>query len=233
MGSNWLELNLTKDEDEYVRRYAALYKAAYVETIDTIFGYARALKILHDRHVGMGYPAKTYLDALVQYGFTNRDGGPLNKAIRSHLKQLLENESDVRAWWDKVSKTRPARDWLSAKAIWTHWRESKKPPDAPHRASPYTAMKATNIELQEQLHKAEAENRLLRTDDGGNYFTAESSAEEIGDAVAAVIRSSPRKMRAVAAHLNKRAKEIEALTKTARPKGAGKGKAVGKSGVPG
>ncbi len=50
----------------------------------------------------------------------------MNKAIRSHLKALLENKEKVRAWWALVPE-RTKRDWLSAKAIYTHWTASVKP----------------------------------------------------------------------------------------------------------
>jgi len=86
------------------------------------------------------------------------------------------------------------------------------------KPSPYAQMRATNVELQEQLNKSLAENREMRaTNDGGNYFTADSSAEQIANSVANLIRTSPAKMRAVASLLNKLAKEYEARTKTARP----------------
>jgi hypothetical protein len=79
-------------------------------------------------------------------------------------------------------------------------------------------MRATNIELQEQLNKSLAENREMHaTNDGGNYFTADSSAEQIANSIANLIRTSPAKMRAVASLLNKLAKEYEARTKIARP----------------
>jgi hypothetical protein len=164
MGNNWMELGLTKDEEEFVRRGAELYKITYLDTIDNIFVIARSIKILHDRYHGSGIRGG-FTDALVQYGFTARDGGPMNKAIRSHLSQLLAHEAEVRAWWEKVPE-RVKRDWLSAKAIHRHWTNSKKPADAPRKPSPYAA--ATNIELQEQLHKAtklaelEAENHGLK-----------------------------------------------------------------------
>jgi hypothetical protein len=218
VANNWMELGLTKDEEELVRYGAALYKTVYLDTIDNIFTIARSLKILHDRHHGSGIRGG-FTDALVQYGFTARDGGPMNKAIRSHLSQLLENEAAVRAWWEKVPQ-RMKRDWLSAKAIHNHWSKSRKPPDAPRKPSPYTAMKATNVELQEQLHKALVENKLLRSDDGGNYFTAESAPDQIADSVANLLLASPGKIRAVATRLNVRAKEIEARLKRARPKRA-------------
>jgi hypothetical protein len=133
--SNWMDLGLTEDEEKFVRIGAALYKAVYLDTIDNIFVIARSLKILHDRHHSTGIKGG-FTDALVQYGFTARDGGPMNKAIRSHLGQLLEHEAEVRAWWETVPQP-TKRDWLSAKAVWSHWTNSKKPPAVPRQ--PYVA----------------------------------------------------------------------------------------------
>ena len=70
-----------------------------------------------------------------------------------------------------------------------------------------------------ELAKALADNRNLRSaDDGGNLFTADSSAEQIANSIAECIRSSPAKMRAVASRLNALAKDFETRIKTARPK---------------
>ena len=86
------------------------------------------------------------------------------------------------------------------------------------KPSAFAQMKATNIELQEQLNKSLAENRDMRTaNDGGNYFTADSSGEHIANSVANLLRTSPAKMREVARLLNKLAKEFEARIKIARP----------------
>jgi hypothetical protein len=88
MSGNWLELGLTKDEETIVRRAAQIYKTVYLDTIDNVFEVARALKILQDRHQMLGVRG-TLADALVQFGFTARDGGAMNKALISHHKQLL------------------------------------------------------------------------------------------------------------------------------------------------
>jgi hypothetical protein len=86
------------------------------------------------------------------------------------------------------------------------------------KPSPYTQMKMTNVTLQEELNKALTENREMRTaNDGGNYFTADSSGEHIANSVANLLRTSPAKMREVARLLNKLAKEFEERIKTARP----------------
>jgi hypothetical protein len=87
------------------------------------------------------------------------------------------------------------------------------------RPSPYKQMQATNIELQEQLNQSRAENRELRiADDGGNLFTENLSAAHVIKSVGNLFRTSPAKLRAIATGLNAFAKDIEDLTKTARPK---------------
>jgi hypothetical protein len=180
-----MELGLTKDEEEIVQRGAELYKTTYLDTIDNIFTIARALKILQDRHRGSGIRGGL-ADALVQYGFTSRDGGPMNKAIRSFHTQCLDNEDAIRKWWAEVPE-RAKRDWLSAKAIYTHWNKTRKP--ARTTPSHWAQMRATN-----------------------------SSAEHVIKSVGNLFRTSPKKLRAIATGLTKFAKDIEDLTKTARPK---------------
>jgi len=217
MASNWMELRLTQDEEEFVKRNAETYRAVHVETIDTIFGWAKSIEILQKRFYSSGVQG-AFADALVQYGFTSRDGGPMAKSIRSNLKNLLDNEQAVRKWWASVPQ-KTKRDWISARAIHNHWKASLRPADAPRKLSAYAEMKATNIELQEQLTQRRAENRELRTaDDGGNLFTENSSAEHVIKSVGNLFRTSPAKLRAIATGLNKFAKDIEDLTKTARPK---------------
>jgi hypothetical protein len=184
MGNNWIELNLPKDAEEIVRHGAELYKAVYLDTIDNIFDIARGIATLQKYHYNMGTRGE-FAVVLVQYGYTARDGGVMNKAVRSHLKTLLENEQSVRDWWQMVNdpnnkkKYPQAHTWLSASAIHKHWRASQQPPDRIRKPSPYVQMQATNIELQNQLHKATAEIRELRSDDGGNFFTRESSTQQM------------------------------------------------------
>src|SRR5262249_32079516 len=153
-------------------------KAFYVDTIDTIFKIARALVILQKRHYGTGMRGGL-TDALVQYGFTNRDGGPMQKSIRSNYTTLLDHEAEGRKWWKGVPE-RTKRDWLSARAIHRHWIASKKPrdPDASRKPTPLQQERATNVALQEQLHEA---TTRLKTADGGNLFDLDKTgAETIG-----------------------------------------------------
>lgn len=174
MGNNWMELELTKDEEEFVRRGAELYKITYLDTIDNIFVIARSINILHDRYHGSGIKGG-FTDALVQYGFTARDGGAMNKAIRSHLSQLLAHEAEVRAWWEKVPE-RVKRDWLSAKAIHRHWTNSKKPADAPRQEAKAKSSPSHNVHVakeepvadvtrwQAEIDALKSENIMLRTE---------------------------------------------------------------------
>jgi hypothetical protein len=234
MGNNWIELNLPKDAEEIVRHGAELYKAVYLDTIDNIFDIARGIATLQKYHYNMGTRGE-FAVVLVQYGYTARDGGVMNKAVRSHLKTLLENEQSVRDWWQMVNdpknkkKYPQAHTWLSASAIHKHWRASQQPPDRIRKPSPYVQMQATNIELQNQLHKATAEIRELRSDDGGNFFTRESSAQQTADAIINVHRPSPKKLREIARIIVAAAREIEQKIKTARPKGAAGKKAAERS----
>jgi len=217
MAKNWMELNLSKDEEEIVRQGAALYKTIYLDTIDNVFVIARAVKIVHERHYSSGIKGG-FTAALVQYGFTSRDGGPMNKAIISHLKQLLENEAKVRTWWDTVPP-RVKRDWLSAKAVYTNWKRSLKPkdPDAPRKPTPLQEERATNVILQEQLH---ATQERLKTADGGNLFDLEhTGAEKIGEIIVAAWRQQPSRIETLIRTLNAELKELRARIKAARPLG--------------
>src|SRR5262249_4602021 len=128
MSDNWLELNLNEDDQKQVLEAAELYRATYVNTIDSVFKIARAIKILQARYYSSGVQGG-FGNAVLQYGFTMRDGQTtMDKSIRSNLKELLENEKAVRAWWNKVEE-RKKRDWLSARAIYRHWKASTKPAD--------------------------------------------------------------------------------------------------------
>jgi hypothetical protein len=124
----------------------------------------------------------------------------------------------VRAWWKEVPERRK-RDWLSARAIHRHWKAGPVDSDAPKKPSQLQRERATNQLLQQQLHEL---RDLLKHADGGNLFTADSSAEQIAESVGGLIRRSPSKMRAVAARLNKLAKDYEQRIKEARPAGSDK-----------
>jgi hypothetical protein len=125
VSNNWLDLGLTDDEEARVREGAEIYKATYVRTLDSVFKIAEAIRILQRCNYGSGGQG-AFAAALIQYGFINRDGGPIDKSIRSNLREMLENEEAVRAWWNKVPD-RTKRDWVSARAIYRRWKASKQP----------------------------------------------------------------------------------------------------------
>ena len=218
MGNNWIELGLTKDEEELVRKGAELWGAIYLDTIDNMFVIAKAIETLRKRHDGMGVKG-AFGDALVQYKYTARDGeSPIDKAIRSNLKEMLEHEKQVRDWWKKVPERRK-RHWVSAPTIYKHWNRSRKPvdPDAPKTPSPLAREKATSQLLQEQLREA---NARLKTADGGNLFDLEhTGAEKIGEIIVAAWRMQPGRIRTLIAALSAELKGLEARTKAARPLG--------------
>src|SRR5262249_14872553 len=151
---NWIELNLNGEEQALVDGAATLYKAIYLDTIDNVFKIARALTVLQKRYHMSGVNVGL-ADALVQYGFTARDGGPMQKSIRSDYKALLDHEADVRAWWAKVPERRK-RNWLSARAIHKNWKAAQRPDDAPKRQSALAKERERTQQLQEQLREANA-----------------------------------------------------------------------------
>jgi hypothetical protein len=170
MTDNWMELGLTKEEDEFVRRNADSYKKLYVETIDTIFGWAKAIEILRKAHANSGVRG-AFTDALIQYGFTDRTGvRPMNKALLSHLTELLKNEAKVRAWWDKVPENKK-RFWLSTKAIYVNWKASLRPPVDPD------ATKRTDHAGYQQRFTATASTATDRGKSDKAEASVEASAE--------------------------------------------------------
>ena len=179
-------------------------------------GYGQSRK-LHQRHYASGIQGG-FADALVQYGFTSRDGGPMDKHIRYCLGQLRESEEKVREWWHSVPE-RKKRYWLSAVAIHRHWKASLRPvrdPSAPRTPTPLEQERATNVELQQQLHAALAR---LRSADGGNLFDLEhDSAEQIGRTIGSAWRASPSRLDTLIKTLTAELKEIRRLARAARPR---------------
>jgi hypothetical protein len=179
-----------------------------------VFKIAKAIDILQKRHYGMGVQGG-FSDALVQYGFTTRDGETaIDKGIRSNLKELLDSEQKVRDWWKTVPE-RKKRDWLSARAIYRHWKASARPKDAdaPRKPTPLQQERATNIELQQQLHEA---NQRLKSADGGNLFDMHStSPEQIGGIFLNEWRASPTRIRNLIHALSAGLNELQARIKEA------------------
>jgi len=214
--SNWLELNLSPEETEFVADAAKLYQMLYVESLDTVFKIARALEIISKRHRNSGIQGD-YSEALMQYGFTARDGGPMNKAIRSAHKTLLDNEQQVRAWWGNLPDKKK-RDWVSAKAICTHWQRSQRDPNKPKKPSPYLQLAATNATLQEQLLAANGQIKTLRAADGGSLFDPElSTPEQIASAYREAWRMKLSRVQSLIRALQAAYKDLQAHTKAARP----------------
>jgi hypothetical protein len=202
----------------------ALYKAAYIDTIDSMFKIAKAIDYITKRYYGSGVQG-SLAQALIQWGFTARDPDrEVDKSIRAKLKEMLEEEPKVRSWWKSVPAQKK-KFWLSAPTIYRNWKKDTAPVDADaptkKRETPLQRERATNQLLQQKLREA---NDLLKSADGGNLFTANSSAEHVGDVVAEQYRTSPSKLRAIAARIIKRAKELEARIKDARPAGSEKKK---------
>jgi hypothetical protein len=213
MPANWMELNLTPEEDEFVRKAADIHRIAHLDTIDNVFIIAKAIHILHRRYGNSGVRG-AFSDALVQYGFRSRDGKAMNKAIVSMLGKMRENEDAVRRWWGDVPE-RKKRDWHSPKAVYHHWQRSLRPPREQRSPTPLAQERATNVVLQEQLHSA---IERLRTADGGNLFDLEhDTAEHVAHAISGAWRASPSKLDTLIKTLTADLREINRLTRTARP----------------
>jgi len=193
---NLLDLGLSKEEDELVKRGAALYKASALEAFDNVFVIARAIEVLQKRNYGKGVQGG-FTIALVQCGFTSRDGmKPINPSIRNAYKGLLENETAVREWWDTQVPDDKKDLWLSARAIHRNWKASTKPkqprkPKAPLpqpmteeeiRAS--SAIKPSK-EAMETKAAAEAEAERRRLD------SEEATLDALADAFSDTIDKAP------------------------------------------
>jgi hypothetical protein len=219
MPPNWIELNLTQDENDFVRAAAAIYRTVHIDTITNVFQIAKAIEIIRKAHYGSGSQG-AYGDALVQYGFTARDGTAINKAIRSAYADLLRDEAAVRVWWESVPDKRK-REWLSASAVYRHWKASQRPrdPNAARRQTPLQAERATNVELQRQLHEAQAE--LLRAREGDEFSRFDidrDSPAKVGQAIAAAWAASPSKIEKLIETLRQALPEIKRRHRTALPR---------------
>jgi hypothetical protein len=174
---NWLELGLSADDEKFVRAAAEIYNATYVHTLDSVFKIAKAIDILQKRHFGSGVQGG-FADALVQYGFTARDReSPMDKGIRSNLKELLADEQAVRDWWRSVPESKK-RDWVSARAIYKHWKRAQKPSAEQASAkqakpSPYEKLKADNADLVR--HNIELKRQLETREDGDRFKPADTA----------------------------------------------------------
>jgi hypothetical protein len=140
----------------------------------------------------------------------------MNKAIRSHLKELRESEAKVRQWWKSVPE-RKKRDWLSASAVFKNWKKSQRPPldpDAPRRPSPIQKERETNVALQEALRDA---NEKLKHADGRDLFDVDNdSAEAIGRTIVDRWKTSPSRIETLIKTLTDALPEVRRRIKAAR-----------------
>jgi hypothetical protein len=218
----YIELGFNSEEQAAVDEAAALLKVSYLDALETAFKIGRGLVILQKRFSGTGQRGE-FADALVQCGFVDRAGGPMQKSIRSNYTTLFEQEAKVRAWWKSVPEKKK-RFWMSVRAIHRHWTDSNKPkiPDALKKPTPFQRERATNVTLQEQLHAA---NERLKTADGGNLFDLDhDTVEHVGTVIGARWRATPSRIRRLIEVLTVQAKEAEAAVKAARPLGGSPGR---------
>jgi hypothetical protein len=183
-GRNWREIDLSTGGDALVRRGAELYKQTYLDAFDNVFVIAKAIDILQQHNYGTGVQGG-FAAALMQYGFTTRDGlAPIDKSIRSNFKALLDNEPRVRAWWQTVPESKK-RDWLSARAIYRNWQASLKPkqpkgaqttwPNRPVVAEPKTE---EQIRAQSNIGKPSPEAMKAREQANAEAEAAQLAAKQ-------------------------------------------------------
>ena len=137
---------------------------------------ARGLKALKDKAERIG--GRFTFDRLREregLGGKRRDGTDvLNKTRVSRLLAILEHEVEVVKWRAEELNDKKRFDWASPEAVWRHCPVFANPkPDANKRPSPYAQLKATNIELQEQLSTA------LKREDGDTFNAQSSRPKEI------------------------------------------------------
>jgi len=111
------------------RAPSATGSSNFDDALDNALEIAECLEILRTANYGTGVQGG-YADALVQYGYTSRNGGPMDKAIRNDFNELRDNADDVRRWWEGVKDDKKPR-WLSGTAIYKNWQAFKNPPQPP------------------------------------------------------------------------------------------------------
>ena len=182
---------------------------------------ARGLKTLKEKAERIG--GRFTFDHLREregLGGKRRDGTDiLNKARVSRLLAILEHLPEVEAWRNDSEKVSQKErfEWASPEAIHRHCpvfavREEEE--EKAKRPSPYKQLQATNVELQEQLHEANA--RLQA--DGDQFDLDKTGAETIGKIIVKTWRMQPSRIETLIRTLSAELKELRALTKAARPK---------------
>jgi hypothetical protein len=146
-------------------------------------------------------------DLLEQHGL--RGDGPLkDKAVRSRLLDIIDNYSKVHAWRETLP--------LSQKLLWNHpttiWRKCpvfRKPgaaADKPPTPSPMAKLKASLVDAEEKLQKAEAQ--LNQAGSGSNIDFEKDSLPDIAQMIAGSLVTASR-IRQVIKLLSKKAKLLE------------------------
>jgi len=137
---------------------------------------ARGLQALKDKADRMG--GRFTFDRLREregLGGKRRDGTDiLNKTRVSRLLGILDELPRVEAWrGSKELSDKQRFDWASPEAIYRHCPVFATKDEGERKPSSYAQMKATNVELQEQL------NQALKREDGDTFNAKTSSAREI------------------------------------------------------
>jgi hypothetical protein len=184
-GNPPLDLGLTEDEDIFVRDTArSIYKVSYLNSLDNAMMVARAIRIIRERSHGQGVQGG-FDAALIAYGYTSRDGKTaIDPAIRSQLKELLEQEEEVRAWWWTLSDN-AKRNWLSPSSIhrqymkWKrHGPQLKRNDRGANLADQLAVARDEIADLKERLESALAYIDKLESGATAESFSVRSLQEE-------------------------------------------------------
>jgi hypothetical protein len=143
------------------------------KTLTLWLAVGEAIKVLRDKADRVG-GRQTFKRLMAQNGFSmNGRDKVIDAGLVSHLLDVLARKADVIAWHEKLPP-KQQREWSAPNTIKKHCPVFATPqdPKAPRKPSAYAQMRATNIELQEQL------NTALKREDG-DRFRPRDTAEDI------------------------------------------------------
>jgi len=181
--SNLLDFGLMNEKDREAAKLGGELHQADLRSFDTRFQIARGLEILRAFFYGKGDQG-AYRDALMQFGYTNRDRTkPLDPAIRNDYQFLLNNEAAIRAWWNSVSEANKD-SWHSVRAIVRNFKNCDKPKGS-HKNKKWGAIIEGRPLTEEELREVASLNKpspeAIQARMAAN---AEAEAEELAKAEA-------------------------------------------------
>jgi hypothetical protein len=125
------------------------------KTFDLWITVGRAVKTLREKADRMG--GRLTFQRLMRQQELPMDGTDrvLDPGTVTRLIRIIDNLADVTRWHEQLP-IKQKREYASPSAVFKHCPLFAPRRDGNRKPSPYAAMKATNIELQEQVAKLEA-----------------------------------------------------------------------------